>query len=475
MSQWIARHETQEGLDAQDAARPLPAHSPQCASPHSIRSDLPGPRGLARVFAHLRMIWDPLGTPERLFARYGDLVRLDAKVCLLRNPDLVEPIVRDYYAFGKDFTQTYREAATTFWGNSILVSNDADWLRQRRILQRALHHSRIAAYGETMVSYTTSMLDSWCDADSFDLHERLMRLTLALMARNLLGTDFSAAENEEVIAALDATLALFSDPSQFELEFDTPEKRRFRDTVERLNQIVYAAITRRRADPHDHGDMLWALMAAEADDAPMTDVELRDEIVTMLRAAHRNTATLLAWCFALMAKHRDVEAALVGELDHVLAGKRPDVSALPRLAYVEKVVKETMRYYPLYPSIRRDIGMAYELGGYRIPAGTTLGISIWAMHRDPRYFTDPERFDPSRWTEQLESTLPKLAFLPFGGGPRQCPFKSYGMFEAVLLLATIAQRFRIELAPGERASPHDTVNNLLPKNGLQVIVRHRAA
>jgi len=419
------------------------------------------------------MILDPLGTPVKLFARYGDVVRLNQAVCLVCNPDLVEPIVRDYYAFGKDFSQTYREAAATFWGNSILVSNDADWLRQRRILQRAVHHSRIAAYGETMVSRTTRMLDNWHDGESFDLHQRLMRLTLALMTRNLLGMDFSAAENEEVIAALDATLALFSDLSQLELKFDTPEKQRFRETAERLNEIVYAAIARRRADPQDRGDMLFALMNTPDEGGLMTDKELRDEIVTMLRAAHRNTATLLAWSFALVAQHPAVDVALADELERVLGGTQPDLGALPRLSYTERVVKETMRYYPLYPNVRRDIETAYDLGGYRIPAGTALGISIWAMHRDPRFFPDPERFDPSRWTEALERSLPKLAFLPFGGGPRQCPFKSYGMFEAVLLLATIAQRYKIELAPGERAVPHDTVNGLMPKNGLRVVARQR--
>jgi cytochrome P450 len=426
MSQWIAQYESEDGLRPESAPISSPAKT-WAENPHAqAGADLPqvpGPTGLAAIYTRFRMIFDPLGTPMRLFERYGDVVRLNSAVCLVRNPDLVEPIVRDYYTFGKDFSQTYREAAATFWGNSILVSNDADWLRQRRILQRALHHSRIAAYGETMVSYTIRMLDAWRDGESFDLHQRLMRLTLALMTRNLLGTDFSPGENEEVVAALDATLALFSDLSQLELNFDTPEKQRFRDSVERLNEIVYTAITRRRADPRDHGDMLFALMSTPDEGGLMTDQELRDEIVTMLRAAHRNTATLLAWSFALMAKHPEVDAALADELDQVLGGARADLASLPRLSYTEKIVKETMRYYPLYPNVRRDIETAYDLGGYRIPAGTALGISIWAMHRDPRFFSDPARFDPSRWTEALERNLPKLAFLPFGGGPRAVPIQ----------------------------------------------------
>jgi cytochrome P450 len=479
MSSWIAQYEIQDELNTTNAPSQIAAEALGKDVPVLVDADLPeppGPRGLARIYTQLRMIWDPLGTATRLFRRYGDVVRLNREVCLVANPELVETVVRDYYSFGKNFSQTYRDAAATFWGNSMLVSNDAAWLRQRRILQRALHHSRIAAYGATMVSYTSRMLDTWGDGESFDLHQRLMQLTLAVMTRNLLGTDLPPDEAREVVAALDATLALFSDLSQLELTFDTAEKRRFRETVERLNAIVYAAIARRRTDFKDCGDILSALMTTP-DEAGrcMTDTELRDEIVTMLRAAHRNTATLLAWAFALLSRHPEVDATLTRELTDVLDGKTPDLSALPRLSCTENIVKETMRYYPLYPIVRRDIAHSYALGGYRIAPGTALGISVWAMHRDPRYFENPERFTPDRWTDELERSLPKLAFLPFGGGPRQCPFKSYAMFEAVLLLATIAQRYQIELAPGERAVPHDAANGLMPKNGLRVIVKRRAS
>jgi cytochrome P450 len=442
--------------------------------PHSAAAPA-GPTRIGRLVCHARMLLDPLRRPERLFARYGDLVQLNDRLCVVRSPELVEPLLRDYFAFGKEFSRTYQDAARLFWGNSILLSNGEDWLRQRRILQNALGHQSLGAYAHTMVSYTRTAVDTWPQHKPFDLHARLMQLCLSIMTRNLLGADPSVADMAVVVAALDATMALFGDPVELEFEDETPLKRRFRESVLRLNEVIHSAIAQRRADPTDRGDMLSALMSRTDTDAPMTDIELRDEIVTILRAAHRNTATLVAWAIALIATHSHARSALSSEIDEILGGTPLSLRSLPRLLSAEKVIKETMRLYPLYPSIRRDLDEGGELGGYRLPAGTVLSIDVWAMHRDPRYFAQPERFDPERWTDAFERSLPKLAFLPFGGGPRQCPFKSYGMVEAIVLLTTIVQRHDIALAPGERAIPQDTANGLLPKGGLQVILSPRPA
>ncbi len=468
MSSLTARHDHRD----EDTAR-----SAQPAAKDIRQQELaklpppPGPRGLSRLIAKLHMFIDPLAAHERIFARYGDVVRLSGSVYLIRSADLVEPLLHGTHVFGKHLSD---EGAVMFWGRSIVVSNDVDWLRQRRLMQRGLHHSRIAGYAENMVSYAARMVKTWDDGEAVDLHAQLRKLTLAILTRNVLGTDLSEQEQNDVIAALDATMVVFADAAQFEVAFDTPEKKQFRTTLERLNEIVLHAIARRRADPQDHGDMLWALIAPSDTDAPMSDDELRDAIVTILRAGYRNSATLLAWAFALMARHPEVESNLVRELDEVLKGAPPSLTTLPRLVYAEKVIKETMRLYPLYPVVRRDIDRDCELGGYRIPAGTAFGISAWAMHRDPRYFIDPARFDPNRWSEEFERSLPKFAFLPFSGGPRQCPFKSYGMLEAVLLLATIAQQYEITLAPGERVIADPSLNGLIPKNGLQIIAHRRS-
>ena len=220
--------------------------------------------------------------------------------------------------------------------------------------------------------------------------------------------------------------------------------------------------------------MLSAWMAAR-DEAGngLSDSELRDELVAHLRAGYRNSATVLCWVFVLLHRHPEADAKLAAELSEVLNGRVPHAGVLPRLTFTEQVIKETMRLCPLYPMLGRVVRCDTVLAGYRLTAGTKLGISVWALHRDPRYFDDPERFDPLRWNETLERKLPKHAFFPFGGGPRQCPFKSYGMLESVLLLATIAQRFRVQLAQGEQADRHASINGLLPKDGLQVTIARR--
>lgn len=435
-----------------------------------------GPKGLAKFVTLLRMARDPLTTSVRLFDKYGDLVRLADDALLTRDANLLEEIAKDYLTFAKNFSQTYGEAASTFWGNSMAIRSDPDWLRQRRLMQPALLPGRIAVYANAMVADTSRMLDTWRDGEVFDLHVRLKRLTLESMIKNLFGVEFSADQMEQVIAALEAVMTLFDDLSQMELKFDTPDKARFRETLKRLDELVYAALAKRRSEPEDRGDMLSAWMAAKDESGKgFTDVELRDELVTHLRAGYRNTATVLCWAFVLLHRNPGADARLAAELQDVLRAQPPHLGALPRLVYADQVIKETMRLYPLYPMLGRTATRACNLGGYELAAGTGIGISVWAMHRDPRYFDEPEAFDPDRWTEALEARLPKHAFFPFGGGPRQCPFKSYGQLESVLMLATIAQRFHVTLAQGEGAALYPSVNGLLPKDGLKVVVARRTA
>jgi cytochrome P450 len=408
--------------------------------------------------------------------KYGDFVLVTPKRYLTHDPAIVEQIVSDYLTFGHELVQDYTEAGVMFWGNAMGSRSDPTWLRQRRLMQPAFQPSRIIAYGDAMVAHTTRMLDAWQEHAQFDLHNALKRLTLRLIIENVVGVELSDQEVAQIIEALEATLALFADLSQMELEFDTPEKIRFRETLTVLDQVVYRTIERRRADPDDHGDMLFTWMRSEDETGQrLTDTELRDEIVTHLRAGYRNTATALAWVFALLASHPQTQDQLAAELDRVLGGQRPHIAALPRLEYVERILKESMRLYPLYPTIGRLVKQDCELNGEPLAAGSAISISVWAMHRDARYFSDPDRFDPDRWTDALERALPKLAFFPFGGGPRQCPFKSYGMLEMTLVLATISQRFRIELAPEERAKPQYGMNGLVPMGGLKVIAQRRTA
>jgi cytochrome P450 len=226
-----------------------------------------------------------------------------------------------------------------------------------------------------------------------------------------------------------------------------------RRAVRRLDRVLYDLIEQRRtAGTHD--DLLAILLHARHEDGGgMTDKQLRDEAMTLFLAGHETTALALTWAWHLLARHTDVYDALQDELKTVLAGRTPTVADLPRLQYTEHVVQEAMRLYPPAYALGRQAVAPCDLGGYHLPAGATVLMSQWVMHRDPRWFDEPERFRPARWAEGLAKRLPRFAYFPFGGGPRQCIGAAFAQMEAVLVLAAIAQRCRFTPAPGPEARP----------------------
>jgi cytochrome P450 len=258
----------------------------------------------------------------------------------------------------------------------------------------------------------------------------------------------------------------------------TPGNLRFRRAVRGLDEIVYEIIGRRRAGGEDagsrSGDLLSMLLAARDEETGegMSDKQLRDEVMTILLAGHETTANALSWTWYLLAEHPAVEAKLLEELREVLAGRLPTVEDLPCLRYADRVVKESMRLYPPVWAFGREATEDCEIGGYHVPAGTQLIMSQWVTHRDPRYFENPEKFRPERWSEGSIEGLPKYAYFPFGGGPRLCIGQSFAKMETVLLLTTIAQKFGLTLAQGQRIAPQPSIT-LRPKNGVPMVIKKR--
>jgi cytochrome P450 len=215
------------------------------------------------------------------------------------------------------------------------------------------------------------------------------------------------------------------------------------------------------------------IQAQDEDGSQMTDRQLHDEVLTLVLAGHETTALTLAWIWYFLAQNPAVEAKLVTELDTVLGGRLPTVEDLPKLTYLDQIVKETLRMRPpVWVFVRETFGDC-ELAGYKIPKGASIFISQWAMHYDPRYYTEPEKFDPERWTPEMQKNLPKYAYFPFGGGPRLCIGNIFAQMEAALVIATLAQGFKLELAPGETGEVWPTTLTLRVKSGLKMVVKKR--
>ena len=358
-------------------------------------------------------------------------------------------------------------------GDGLLTSEGDFWLHQRRLLQPVFHRDRLAGYGAVMVELAEKLAASWRDGETRDLLVDMTRLTLEIIARALFGTGLTA-KARDIGVALEGVGKAFTRrlASFFVLPegVPTPANLRMRRAVRRLDEVLYDLIKQRHAED-DQKDLLSVLMhARDENGGRMSDRQLRDEAMTLFLAGHDTTALTLSWAWYLLAQHPAAYDALQAEAATVLGGRSPTPADLPRLPYAERVVMEVMRLYPAAYMMGRQAVAACDLGGYRLPAGATVVMSQWIMHRDPRWFEDPERFNPDRWADGLARRLPHFVYFPFGGGPRICIGNSFAMMEAALVLTTLAQRGRFTLVPGPPVRPEPAIT-LKPERGIMATVQ----
>jgi cytochrome P450 len=438
----------------------------------------PGPRGTFLLGCLPEFRRGALAFFSRLARDYGGCVSFRLawrRACLVTDPELIEEVL---VTEGRHFIKHFvlRLLRPTF-GNGLLLSEGDFWLRQRRLVQPAFHRDRVGSYGNIMVSFTERMLAGWQSGEVRDLHADMMRLTLEIVAKALFDADVGG-KADEVGEAMELGMTTFVRRwrSLYPLPVwvPTPTNRLLKRVCRRLDRIIYGIIRERRASGEDHGDLLSMLLSAQdADDGSrMTDKQLRDEAMTLFLAGHETTANAMSWTWYLLAQHPEVAAKLTAELDAVLGGRSPTVRDLARLRYTEAVILEAMRVYPPVYAFGREAIDDCTIGGYRIRRGTSIIMSQWVVHRNPHHFPGPEKFIPDRWTDGLAKRLPHFAYIPFGGGQRICIGNSFAMMEAVLLLATMAQRFRFSLLPEHPVIPVTTVT-LRPKYGIKGVVKQR--
>jgi cytochrome P450 len=439
----------------------------------------PGPQGSLIMGVMRDFNRDSLGFIERMQREYGDIVWtrfLYVPALFLYHPDDIEYVVSTN---SRNFKKAMTLRSNFFQrlvGNGLLTSEGEEWKRQRRLTSPAFHRERIAAYAQTMVDYTKRLVANWQDGEVRDVHRDMMRLTLEIVVRCLFSADVSNDVNE-VGVTLKEMVKPFA--SQATLKWilnnrlPTPYHFRFHALARKIDHVVYRLIAERRASGKDRGDLLSTLISApDEDGTQMNNRQLRDEVVTLFLAGHETTALTLAWTWYLLGKHPEMERKFHGELDEVLGAHEATIADLPMLKYTEQMVKESMRLYPPAYGLGREAIEDSEIGGYQIPKGTQVFMFQWATQRDSRFFDEPLQFRPERWTPRFEGSLPKYAYFPFGGGPRACVGASFAMMEIILVLATIGQRFRLELVPNHPVTILPAMS-LRPRNGVKVVVRDR--
>src|SRR5262245_43453301 len=457
------------------------AASPSNARAGRITAPLPrGPRG-RWLFGNLSDFGrDQLGFYVSC-AHYGDVVPVrfgPRRALLFFHPDAIEEVL---VTRSRDFVKSPGvQLLRPLLGDGLLLSEHDFWLRQRRLVQPAFHRQRVAAYGDIMTAYTARRLAAWKEGDVLDVHVEMMALTQAIVAKTL----FDAEVSDEAHEVGNASYVLMQDfgarlGSLFRLLpgwVPTPANVRARRAIQRIDQVVYRMIAARRRSTEDRGDLLSILLhAQDADDGTgMTDQQVRNEVMTLFMAGHETTAVALSWTWYLLAQHPEVDGRLAEELRAVLGPRPPTAADLPRLPYTEMVVSESMRLYPPAYAIGRQAAKSTEVAGHPVDAGVIVILPTFVVQRDPRWFAEPEAFRPERWDDERARRLPlpRFAYFPFGGGPRQCIGNGFATMEASLLLATIAQRFRLTLVPGQRVTPTPYVT-LRPEPGIRMLLAGR--
>src|SRR5499427_9210376 len=431
----------------------------------------PGPanRLPAMLFGSFQQ--DPLGYFTDMTRQYGDVwgMRIgNFRSLFINHPDLIEDVLVNkarLYHKGRIL-----QANKFLFGEGLLTSEGDFWLRQRRLSQPAFHRARVNAYAATMAEYAGQTLAKWRGGEERDIHEEMMNLALRIVGKTLFDADVArdAREVGETLYMLLRIASNFGSTVLVPLWVPTPRNLRAKAGVRRIEKIIYRIIAERRASGRDTGDLLSTLLQVQDEDGTrMNDRQLRDEVITLFLAGHETTASTLSWTWWLLAQNPAVEKRFHEELHGVLGGRAPTVDDLPKLTYLGHVLTESLRLYPPAWGMARLAEEEHEIAGYPVLPGYGVAMAQWVVHRDPRWFEAPLDFCPERWENGLGKQLPRFAYFPFGGGPRQCIGNIFAMMEASVVLATIGQKYRFALLPGHGISPLASIT-LRPESGIRV-------
>ncbi|MFW5959062.1 MAG: cytochrome P450 [Natronomonas sp.] len=440
-------------------------------------SEPPGPDGLPVLGNSLQFFRNPTSFPERCIREYGDIVSVrvaGTPTFLLGHPDHVKHVLADnfeHYEKG----ELYRDELS-FLGDGLLVSDGDHWARQRKLIAPMFHPDRIERYAHIMVKYAVRAVDDLSPNEPVDVDERMQGLALEVISKALMDVDVgmsSPAIRRALADVMDGARASSRIPLSFPEWVPTPGNVRYNRAMDTFDTIVADIIREHRENPDGQDTVISKLVAAsESEGRSLTDRQIRNEITTLLLAGHDTTALGLSYTLSLLAEHPDEQNRVIDEIDRVVGEETPKPKHVGELEWTESAIKESLRLFPPSYLFVRDAIDDDEIGGYRIPAGSMLVLHPWSIHRDGRFFDGPERFDPGRWTDGLEADLHPFAYFPFSGGPRRCVGEHFAWMEMQLVLVTLLQTYRFDLAfePPIELRPRIT---LRPAHSISLIPRPR--
>lgn len=412
----------------------------------------PGPKGVPVIGNNHQYARDPLRFLTACRAAYGNVVTLqlgrdERPTYMLNDPAAIERVlVSDAQRFQK---ATFGdEALEQLLGSGLLFSEGAFWKQQRQLTQPAFRPDRIQSLGGMMIGYTEEMFNDWTADEVIHIQREMATVTVQIIVDAMFGTELDPTLTERVQDALLPIGSRFEPNARRVLLPDwvpTTENRKYRAAVETLEDILQQLIRRREGTEANGEDLLSILLRAQADPAyDLSDGQLRDELMTMLLAGHDTTALALTYTWYLLDTNPIIRDRFHSELDEVIGEGIPTVKDVMRLKYTDRILTEAMRLYPPVYIMFREPTEAVTIDGYTIEAGTPLLLSQWAVHRDDRFYDDPDQFDPDRWTADRSADRPNFAYFPFGGGTRHCIGKHLALLEAKLILATVGRNYRLE-------------------------------
>jgi cytochrome P450 len=420
---------------------------------------------------------NPILLFQHLAEEYGDIAHYKIgwnHIVFLNHPDYIrEILVVQNDNFIKERTV---QRTKMLLGEGMITAEGAQHRTQRQVAQPAFHRQRIPEYARTIVKEAVRARDRWLPGEQRDIATDMMHLTLNVVAQTLFAADLRDEVNE-LGDAINRIMGLYNflvmlPAAEWLVHMRPPGLAAFARARKRIDAVVYRMIAAHREHGPHGGSLLDMMLAASPDQTPASEQSLRDQVITIFLAGYETVANALSWTWYLLSQNPEAERRFHDEVDRELQGRLPTFDDVPRLRYVEMVLAESMRLYPPAWAMGRYARTDFQLGDFSLPAKTTVLMSQYITHRDPRFFPDPLRFDPERFTPEAKSRRTKLTYFPFGAGVRQCIGESFAWMEGVLLLATIAQRWKLTLVPGHRVQPEPLIT-LRPKYGMRMQVEAR--